>query len=148
MNQFKVLWFEDNVKNFDKIIPQLKAHALMLDRAFEYDVYDHYPKDFQEKMFIGDYSVAFIDLNLNNGQKGTEIISTLVAHGSYMDVLLYSNNPAELEELTEGYNYVEGVFRHATMEGIEGKMKDVIEIVNYKEIMVLKRHGYVQQVTS
>jgi hypothetical protein len=142
MSTFKILWFEDSIENFDKIIVSLKAHAAVLNRDFDYDHFDSYPLDFDVKMFNGDHSVAFIDLNLKNGQKGTEIIDTLVAKGTFMDILLYSNNPIELEQLTEGVNYVEGVFRHATMEGIESKMIEMMDIVNYKEIMVLKRYGF------
>lgn len=142
MNTFKTLWFEDHMEDFNEIISNLQKHVANYNRIFEYDPHDHYPADFEVKMFEGDYSVAFIDLNLNNGQKGIEIIDVLRKHGTFMDILLYSNNPLELEKLTEGENYVEGVFRHATMNGIEAKMIEVIDQVNYKEIMVLKRHGY------
>jgi len=143
MSTFKILWFEDNIENFSDIISNLKKHLIKINRTFEHEPHDRYPLDFDVKMFEGDYSVAFIDLNLNNGQKGIEIIEVLRKHGTFMDILLYSNNPAELEKLTEGDNYVEGVFRHATMTGIEAKMIEVIDQVNYKEIMVLKRNGHI-----
>lgn len=142
MVPFKILWFEDNSNDFTDIINEIKIHVQKIGRNLEYDLHDHYPEDFDVKMFEGDYCVAFIDLNLNNGQKGIEIINILRDKGTFMDILLYSNNPLELEKLTEGENYVEGVFRHATMNGITDKMKEVIDQVNYKEIMVLKRNGY------
>jgi len=142
MIPFTILWFEDNIKDFKSIIPALEKHALTLNRHLEFEFHDNYPADFNVKVFNGNYSVAFIDLNLKNGQKGVEIINVLREYGTFLDVLLYSNNPAELESLTEGQNYVEGVFRHATLEGIEQKMKDIIDQINYKEIMVLKRYGH------
>jgi hypothetical protein len=142
MMNFSLLWFEDNIKNFSKIIPELEKHCLLIDRELSYKVYDYYPEDFDVQMFEGAFSLAFIDLNLRNGQKGVQIIEMLREKGTFMDILLYSNNPSELETLTEGDNYVEGVFRHATMNGIEQKMKDIIDQCNYKEIMTLRRHGY------
>jgi len=138
---FNLLWFEDNLKNFDKIIPNIDAHLKEFhDRELDYDDHDHYPADFDVKLFEGKYSLALVDLNLSNGQKGVEIIEVLRENGAFIDILLYSNNPLELIELTEGANYVEGVFRHATMTGIEQKIKDVIDQVLYKEMMVLERN--------
>lgn len=139
--KFKVLWFEDNLQNFNKIIPNLELHLTKFhDKIFDYDHYDYYPKDFDVKLFEGIYSLALVDLNLGNGQKGVEIIDTLRKNGAFIDILLYSNNPMELIELTEGPNYVEGVFRHATMTGIEEKIKSVIDQVLYKELMTIIRN--------
>ena len=140
MKKFKLLWFEDNIKNFDRIIPRLMEHVKMNNHALEYDHYVNYPEDFDIILYEGVYSIVFVDLNLSNGQKGIEVINILKERGAYIDVLLYSNNPDELIQLTEGTNYVEGVFRHATMEGILEKMKNVIDQVIYKETMTIKRH--------
>lgn len=140
MKPFNVIWFEDNLKSFDRIIPQLRNHAKMNNHEFVPDTFDHYPNDFDIKLFEGKYSIAFIDLNLNNGQKGIEIINVLRNKGAFIDVLLYSNNAAELKDLTEGKNYVEGIFRHATLDGIEQKMKDVFDQVIYKETMTIDRN--------
>jgi hypothetical protein len=138
---FNLLWFEDNIANFDKIIPNIEKHlAEFHSKELKHDVYDHYHPDFDVKLFEGKYSLAIIDLNLSNGQKGIEVIEILRTNGTYMDVLLFSNNPIELMKLTEGENYVEGVFRHATMNGMEQKIKDVIDQVLYKEMMVLERN--------
>lgn len=57
-----------------------------------------------------------------------------------IDILLYSNNPTELIHLTEGRNFVEGIFRHATYKGLSEKMCDVMDQVIYKEIMSTKRY--------
>ena len=141
MQKFNVLWFEDNIKDFKEVVPILDAHCKKIHRSLLVDHHKHYPDDFDVKLFEGKYSLAFIDLNLQNGQKGTKIINTLREYGAFIDILLYSNNPGQLIELTEGKNYVEGVFRHATLKGIEEKMKNVIDQVNYKEIMVIKRHN-------
>jgi len=139
--KFNLLWFEDNIKNFEKIIPSVAKHLKDFHESeLKYDNYDHYPDDFDVKLFEGKYSLALIDLNLSNGQKGVEVISVLREKGAFIDTLLYSNNPKELIELTEGANYVEGVFRHATMVGVEQKIKDVIAQVLYKELMVLERN--------
>lgn len=139
--KFNLLWFEDNTPNFDRIIPSIKKHLKeFYNRELDYDNFDHYPADFDVKLFEGKYSLALIDLNLSNGQKGVEVIDVLRKKGAFIDTLLYSNNPKELIELTEGVNYVEGVFRHATMVGIEQKIKDVIDQVLYKEMMVIERN--------
>ncbi len=139
--KFNLLWFEDNIKNFEKIIPEVNKHLLKFHEIeLHYDNFDHYPADFDVKLFEGKYSLALIDLNLSNGQKGVEVIDVLRKKGAFIDTLLYSNNPKELIELTEGINYVEGVFRHATMVGVEQKIKDVIDQVLYKEMMVLERN--------
>ncbi|MEZ4794238.1 MAG: hypothetical protein R2773_01970 [Flavobacteriaceae bacterium] len=140
MKKFKILWFEDNIQNFKKIIPNLESHLdKFYQKKLEYDYFDHYPKDFDIKLFEGIYSLALIDLNLNNGQKGIEVISIIRSNGAYIDTLLYSNNPKELIVLTEGENYLEGVFRHATMHGIQEKIIDVIDQVLYKEMMAIMR---------
>lgn len=92
MEDFKVLWFEDNFNDFEKIIKDIENHCLMSHRKFSFDHFDRYPEDFDVKMFEGIYSLALIDLNLENGQKGVQIIETLRTNGAYIDVLLYSNN--------------------------------------------------------
>ena len=140
MKSFNILWFEDNIQDFDEIIPELEAHCSSHGMLFLHDHYKAYPTDFDVKLFEGKYSLCFIDLNLQKGQKGIEIIEILRKYGAFIDVLLYSNNPGELIKLTEGKNYVEGVFRHATLNGISGKMQDVIDQVIYKEMMALERH--------
>ena len=140
MKQFKVLWFEDAIKSFDKIIPKLREHVKMNQQDLMFDHYERYPTDFDIALFEGNYSLLFVDLNLNNGQKGIEVISIIKQHGAFIDTLLYSNNPDELITLTEGENYLEGIFRHATMTGILEKMQDVIDQVIYKENMTIKRH--------
>ena len=139
MKEFRVLWFEDNIKSFDKIISNVENHVSKHGHLFMYDHYDYYTKDFDVTLFEGIYSLAFIDLNLKNGQKGIDIIDILREKGAFIDMLLYSNNATELIKLTEGGNYVENVFRHATMTGIEDKIKSVIDQVIYKEMMVIKR---------
>jgi hypothetical protein len=139
MQEFKVLWFEDNIRDFEDIIPKLEDHCKKLNRQFCYDHFDYYPPDFDVKLFEGKYSIAFIDLNLKNGQKGIEIVNILREKGTFLEVLLYSNLPQELIRMTEGENYVEGVFRHATIKDIGKKMIEVIEIVNYREIMTIER---------
>ena len=142
MSDFKVLWFEDNLQDFDKVISKLESHCGRQDRLFLFDHYDHYPDDFDVMLFDGRFSLAFIDLNLNNGQKGIQIVEILRSRGAYIDILLYSNNPLELIQLTEGDNYVEGIFRHATLEEIGEKMQEVIDQVIYKENMCLTRFGH------
>jgi len=142
MSNFKVLWFEDNLHDFGKVISKLESHCVLQSRLFLYDHYDYYPNDFDVMLFDGRYSLAFIDLNLNNGQKGIQIVETLRSKGAYIDILLYSNNPLELFQLTEGSNYLEGIFRHATLEGIGEKMQEVIDQIIYKENMCLARFGH------
>lgn len=139
MQEFKILWFEDNLNDFDDIIPKIESHCLAHSRLFLFDHFEKYPQNFGVRLFDGEHSIAFIDLNLQNGQKGIEIIKILRENGAFIDVLLYSNNPGELIKLTEGKNYVEGVFRHATLTGIEEKMKEVIDQVLYKEMMAVSR---------
>lgn len=140
MEKFNVLWFEDNIKDFNDEIPYIQQHCSMINRVFEYDHFDHYPDDFNVMLFDGRYSLVLIDLNLKNGQKGSQIIKILREYGAFMDVLLYSNNPGELINLTEGKNYVEGIYRHATLREIEKKICDVIDQINYKEIMTIDRY--------
>ncbi|HVS92007.1 MAG TPA: hypothetical protein VHE59_08260 [Mucilaginibacter sp.] len=140
MQEFNVLWFEDNFKDFDDTIDLLQSHSSKNNRLFKFDQYDHYPVDFDVKLFDGHYSLALIDLNLQNGQKGIEIIKTIRKHGAYIDILLYSNNPTELVQLTEGRNFVEGIFRHATYKGLSQKMCDVVDQVIYKEVMATNRY--------
>lgn len=140
MKKLRVLWFEDNFNSFTKILPNLIAHTKINQRIFEHVPHGRYPDDFDIMLYDGEFSLAFIDLNLKNGQKGIEIVKILRERGAYIDTLLYSNNPHELIQLTEGENYIEGIFRHATLTGIEQKMKDVIDQVIYKETMTIHRH--------
>lgn len=140
-NEIHILWFEDNIQDFAEIKEALIGHVLKFhDKLLLFDEYDHYPEDFDVKLFEGKYSLLFVDLNLNNGQKGTMIIDTLRNNGTFIDTLLYSNNATELMQLTEAPNYVEGVFRHSTMRGIEDKMKSIIDQILYKELMVIERN--------
>lgn len=141
MEKINLLWFEDKMSSFDRILPKLKTHMLKYEKELVIEDFDHYPDDFDVKMFEGKYSLAFIDLNLNNGQKGVDIINTIRNNGAFIDILLYSNNAEELIFLTEGKNYVEGVFRHATLVGIEKKMIEVLDQIMYKEIMVIHRNN-------
>lgn len=139
MQKFNVLWYEDNIDHFDKIIETLNQHLHSHSRLFLFDHYDYYPDNLIESLFIGKYSLLFVDLNLKNGQKGTKVIEILRDYGAYVDILLYSNNPEQLLKLTEGKNYVEGVFRHAGLKGIDKKMCEVIDQVMYKEQMAIDR---------
>jgi hypothetical protein len=141
MKKFKLLWFEDNIQNFDRIIPKLVEHAKMNNHVLDYDHFVNYPNNFDVQLFEGVYSLVFVDLNLSNGQKGIDVIEILKTNGAFIDTLLYSNNAEELIQLTEGENYVEGIFRHATMNGILDKMNNVIDQVIYKETMVIVRNN-------
>lgn len=102
MKSFKVLWFEDKIQNFDKIIPKIESHVKENRHSIIFKHCDHYPDDFDVILFEGEYSVIFIDLNLKNGQKGIQIIETLRKRGAFIDVLLYSNNAAELISVDSG----------------------------------------------
>lgn len=138
--QLKVLWFEDNIDDLEDIIESIKKHVSKFHSMdFTFDHFESYPDDFDVKMFEGKYTAAFIDLNLNNGQKGVDIVKILREKGAFIDILLYSNNPLELIKLTEGDNYIEGVFRFATLQGIDKKITQVLDQVLYKELMTLER---------
>ena len=77
MQHFRILWFEDNIHDFDEIVKEIELHCSHHKKLFLYDHYTQYPHDFNVKMFDGKYSMAFIDLNLEEGQKGIEIIDIL-----------------------------------------------------------------------
>ncbi|MGK9118038.1 hypothetical protein [Olivibacter jilunii] len=140
MQELNLLWLEDNFsKDFEDVVNILTKHCHGHHRHLEIHSLSYYPADFQVKLFEGVFSVAFIDLNLEKGQKGIDIIKQIRDNGAFIDILLYSNNPGQLIELTEGRNYVEGIFRHATYKGLEEKMKNVIDQVLYKEMMAIKR---------
>lgn len=141
MQELKILWCEDNFSDFDKIIPILEEHlAKYYKRKLIIKHYEKYPEELTEALFDGQFSLMFIDLNLKAGQKGTAVIEIIRKNGAYVDILLYSNNPTDLIKLTEGKNYVEGVFRYSGMKEISEKMKDVIDQVLYKEMWVEERY--------
>jgi len=140
MQNFKVLWCEDNIDDLKKEIDSIINHCKVQKRTFKYDHYEYYPEELTGELFTGQYSLMLIDLNLKNGQKGTEVIEIIRDYGAYVDVLLYSNNPRELYKIIQEENYVEGVFIHAGLKGIGQKIKDVIDQVLYKENMVIHRN--------
>jgi len=139
MQPFKVIWFEDDHQNVDDISPQLEKHLTVHSRLLELQWRDQYSSDFDITMFEGNCSLAIIDLNLKDNDKGTDLIRIIREHGAFIEILLYSNNPKELIELTESKNYIEGIYRHATLTGLEQKIKDVIDLSLYREMMAIER---------
>ncbi len=139
MQPFKIVWFEDDNQNVEDIKPALIERLKAYSRALEVEWHDKYTSDFDIKMFDGECCLALIDLNLSNGDLGTELIHLIRKNGAYIEILLYSNNPEQLIELTEGKNYIEGIYRHATLTGLQNKILDVIDIALYRETMSHER---------
>ncbi|HEY3372385.1 MAG TPA: hypothetical protein VGK10_16135 [Prolixibacteraceae bacterium] len=139
MQEFRILWFEDNLKDFDDVIAAIQSHLNIHTRKLQIEHYEYYPEDFDVKLFEPQYCLLLVDLNLKNEQKGVNIIKTLQEKGVYIDTLLYSNNPKELILLTEGKNYINGIHRHATLGSIDEKINSLIDINLYKEYMAYER---------
>ena len=139
MQPFRIIWFEDDQQTVDDIRPEIIKHLKIYERLLDLDWKDKYSKNFDVTMFEGDCCLVIIDLNLNEGDKGTDLINLIRKNGAYVEILLYSNNPEQLIELTEGKNYIEGIYRHATISGLEKRIKEIIDIALYREIMIHER---------
>lgn len=139
MQPFKIIWFEDDQQTVEDIRPEVIKHLKIYERLLDLEWKDKYSKNFDVTMFEGNCCLVIVDLNLNEGDMGTDLINLIRRNGAYVEILLYSNNPEQLIELTEGKNYIEGIYRHATISGLENRIKEVIDIALYREIMVQER---------
>ena len=139
MQPFRIMWFEDDKQTVDDIAPSIEGHLKIHGRKLDLQWKDKYSKDFDVTMFEGECCLVIVDLNLNEGDKGTDLIGLIRKNGAFVEILLYSNNPDELRDHTEGKNYIEGIYRHATLTGLENRIKEIIDIALYREMMVFER---------
>lgn len=93
----KLLIVEDNLKLLDAISETLIAEKMICERAAGY-------RDALEKVFLYDYDIALIDINLPDGS-GLELIRELKKHSSTTGIIVISARNAtsqKIEGLTIG----------------------------------------------
>lgn len=91
----KLLIVEDNIKLLDAITDTLQAEKFNCERAAGY-------LDAQEKLFVYDYDIALIDINLPDGS-GLELIRELKKQNRNMGIIVVSARNATIQKI-EGLN--------------------------------------------
>src|SRR5690606_5932654 len=95
INRMKLLIVEDNIKLLDAITDTLQAEKFKCERAAGY-------LDAQEKLFVYDYDIALIDINLPDGS-GLELIRELKKQNRNMGIIVVSARNATIQKI-EGLN--------------------------------------------
>jgi hypothetical protein len=141
LQKYKILWFEDNKENVGLFEDDINIYLKDIHkREMEIKHLATYTDEMFDHIMDYEYNLIISDLNLLEDDKnGRVLIDLLRSHNIFTDVLLYSNYPNQLRDLTEGINYIDGIFRHATLKGLDEKIKDVIMYTLCREIYLLNR---------
>ncbi|HLP52240.1 MAG TPA: hypothetical protein VK154_15230 [Chitinophagales bacterium] len=145
MQKFKILWFDDEKSNYELIKKQLEGFTIKeLNKQLDVNIQETFVDEekFVELIKDVDYSLVVTDLNLLNGARGNLLIEFIRQHNVFVDILLYSSNHKQLDEVTSGANFVEGIYRYALNDlgALAEKVQKVMFQVHLKEGFVIRRY--------
>jgi len=128
---YKILWIDDREDFFKNHEDFIKEH--IEDKGFDAQIIKHkslqeYLENDNEKIEQVKYDLFLIDLNLDNGNTGDEIIEKIRANKVLTDVIFYSTNLADVRKSICDNN-IEGVFvTSRNQDDFEEKVTDVIDV--------------------
>jgi CheY-like chemotaxis protein len=128
---YKILWIDDRDDFFKNHEDFIKEH--IEDKGFDAYIVKH--KSLQEYLDKDNskteqvkYDLFLIDLNLDNGNTGDEIIEKIRSNRVLTDIVFYSTNLADVRQSICD-NKIEGVFvTSRNQDDFEEKVTDVIDV--------------------
>lgn len=128
---YKILWIDDHEDFFRNHEDFIKEH--IEEKGFEAQIIKH--KSLQDYLEHDDnkveqikYDLFLVDLNLDNGHTGNEIIEKIRSNKVLTDIIFYSTNLADVRRSVNDNN-IEGVFvTSRNQNDFEEKVTDVIDV--------------------
>lgn len=128
---YKILWIDDHEDFFRNHEDFIKEH--LEEKGFEAQIIKH--KSLQDYLEHDDnkgeqikYDLFLVDLNLDNGHTGNEIIEKIRSNKVLTDIIFYSTNLADVRRSVNDNN-IEGVFvTSRNQNDFEEKVTDVIDV--------------------
>lgn len=140
---FKILWVDDEEENIEILRPHVTSWVPDCSgNMYELEIIDRRTYDKEVIELAKDPMVHLIitDLNLLNGDSGSEMIRVMRLNEIYKDILLYSSDAGALRKQLDG---LDGIFYYPFVDiiGLRKKICDVIFQCLVKEQYVLARHN-------
>lgn len=128
---YKILWIDDHEDFFRNHEDFIKEH--LEEKGFEAQIIKHkslhdYLEHDDNKAEQIKYDLFLVDLNLDNGHTGNEIIEKIRSNKVLTDIIFYSTNLADVRRSVNDNN-IEGVFvTSRNQDDFEEKVTDVIDV--------------------
>jgi len=128
---YKILWIDDHEDFFRNHEDFIKEH--IEEKGFEAQIIKHkslqdYLENDDNKVEQIKYDLFLVDLNLDNGHTGNEIIEKIRSNKVLTDIIFYSTNLADVRRSVNDNN-IEGVFvTSRNQNDFEEKVTDVIDV--------------------
>jgi len=128
---YKILWIDDHEDFFRNHEDFIKEH--IEEKGFEAQIIKHkslqdYLEHDNNKIEQIKYDLFLVDLNLDNGHTGNEIIEKIRSNKVLTDIIFYSTNLADVRRSVNDNN-IEGVFvTSRNQNDFEEKVTDVIDV--------------------
>lgn len=142
---YKVLWFEDEPKWYDSILPVVENY--LSDNGFNFIPTLHSSgENLEEILKKDDYDLILVDFNLP-GEHGDKLIEKLRRFELYTDIIFYSQNGENKVREVLQKKAVEGVycsgrnredFKEKVTNVIHSNIKKVLDLNNMRGIVVAK----------
>ncbi len=128
---YKILWIDDRDDFFKNHEEYIKDH--IEDKGFEANIVKHkslaeYLEKDTNPEYQKKYDLFLIDLNLDNGNKGDNIINQIRSNNVLTDIVFYSTNLQDVRK-SISENNIEGIFTTSrNKDDFEQKVTDLIDV--------------------
>jgi len=148
--KYNVLWFEDNERWFN-------VHADILEEELDEIGFDLIVRREMDSGNVGElcqdqrFDLIAVDLNLDNGSKGHDVINEFRANGVFTEVVFYSSSgpQAVRRKMIEDGSHVDGVycidrndFETQIMSVIDTTIKKVQDLNNMRGLVMAALADY------
>jgi CheY-like chemotaxis protein len=144
--EYRILWFDDDQDLVNDYKPDLER--FLEELGFSPRI-DHFldGRDL-EKLLLRNYDLIMTDLNLGEHETGQKLIEKIRSNQIYTEVLFYSGNDHEINEIMEKEKWVERVSVAVGIENLTPKARDLIRltVIKFQDINAMR--GMVMAETS
>lgn len=107
--EFNILWFEDTEEWYHAIKEDIESYLKKKNFITSFLRYENSEQLFKMETF-GVYDLIFVDLKLDRGTKGTDVIKEIRRRDVLSDVLFYSSDGIDRIKNEQGTEWLEGVY--------------------------------------
>ncbi|KRE71987.1 response regulator [Paenibacillus sp. Soil750] len=143
---YKILWFEDDVEIVEENKKELVE--LLADYGLKLEIL-HKDNGMDLESYIDEgFDLILTDLNLNDEDTGDKIIARIRDHSILTEVLFYSSNVKEINNIIQRHEWVERVSFAVGAGQVQNKIKQLVSLTIKKLQEVNTVRGLVMAETS
>ncbi|WP_339276251.1 hypothetical protein MKY59_04625 [Paenibacillus sp. FSL W8-0426] len=143
---YKILWFEDDYDLIEDYQENVESYLKSL--GFAPSVVHEKNGQFLDELIQEEYDLILTDLNLGEYETGKILIDRIRGNQIYTEVLFYSGNQHEINNIMQQEKWIERVSVSVGIENLIPKVKDLINLTIRKFQDVNAMRGLLMAETS